>query len=144
MEKEELHITREKHLDHLVKVTPLIVLGYALQCYILMNMKSSLGSMPLMILGIALVMLIGGFVLYDLKHQIKLDQSNLAISFFAYHKVIPFQEIHRIHLSESTHSFSILMLETHTQGKIRLYFIDDAHKIKQWIDSKQSSLPLAA
>jgi hypothetical protein len=144
MEKEELHITREKHLDHLVKVTPLIVLGYALQCYILMNMNGALGSMPLMILGLALVALIGCFVLYDLKHQVKLDQNNLEISFYFYHKTIPLKEIHRIHVSESTHTFGILMLETPNQGKIRLYFIDDAHKIKQWIETKQNSLPLAA
>lgn len=144
MEKEELYITREKHLDHLVKVTPLIVLGYALQCYILMNMNGALGSRTLMILGLALVALIGCFVLYDLKHLAKLDQNYIEISFFIYRKVIPLKDISRIHISESTHTFSILMLETHHHGKIRLYFIDDAHKIKQWIETQQSSLPLAA
>ena len=49
------NITREKHLDHLVKVVPLIVLGYGVQSYLLMQMKGPFGSTTLFVLGAMMI-----------------------------------------------------------------------------------------
>jgi hypothetical protein len=144
MKEKLLVITREKHLDHLVRVTPLVVLGYALQCYILFQLKGAFAPEFIMILGLALVTMIGCFILYDTKHRVKFSAEYLSISFLFYHKVIPLNEIKTVSIAGTHNSFDMVMLETHHHGKIRLYFVDDAFKIKEWIDSQKNSSRLAA
>lgn len=137
-------ITREKHLDHLVKVVPLIVLGYAIQCYILMQLRGPLGPSTLILLACSLAFMIACFITYDIKHQVVLSNEHLEVSFFFFHTKISYQEIKEIKLSDEISSFSTVLLKTQKKN-IRLYFVDDAVKIKEWIESrKSSSLPLAA
>lgn len=144
MKEKQLIITREKHLDHLVRVVPLVVLGYALQCYILFQLKGELAPEFIMILGIALVLMISSFIIYDTNHQVKINHDYLSISFFFYQKVIPLDDIIQVQIADSQNSFDMVMLHTHHYGKIRLYFVDDAFKIKEWIDSQKNLSQLAA
>lgn len=137
-------ITREKHLDHLVKVVPLIVLGYAIQCYVLSQLKGPLGASTLVVLACSLVLMIAGFITYDVKHKVVLFDEHLEVSFLSRNRSIAFHQIQEIILQEERGSFSTVLLRTDF-GKIRFYFVDDADKIKAWIESrKSSSLPLAA
>jgi hypothetical protein len=46
-------------------------------------------------------------------------------------------------INDPGQSFSSIDFLT-PKGKVTLYFVDDAEKIKKWIEDKQSSLPLAA
>ena len=144
MEENQLIITREKHLDHLVKVVPLVVVGYALQSYILFQLKGDLAPEFITILGLALVAMISSFIIYDTNHQVKFSQDYLSISFFFFHKVIPLDDIIQVQIAGSQNSFDMVMLHTMHYGKIRLYFVDDAFKIKEWIDSQKNSSQLAA
>ncbi len=144
MEEKQLIITREKHLDHLVRVVPLVVMGYALQCYLLFQLKGALAPEFIMILGVALVLMISSFIIYDTNHKVIFGQDYLSISFFLYHQVIPLDDIIQVHVAGSQNSFDRVMLHTHHYGKIRLYFVDDAFKIKEWIDSQKNSSQLAA
>lgn len=132
-----MKVTREKHLDHMVKVVPLIVMGYALQCYIISGMNTSIGSTSILVLGGLLGAMIAGFITYDVKHQVTLSEDHLEISFLAYYVKIPYSEIQEIKKPGNEQNFGTLIF--HCEGsKHRLYFIDDADKVKAFIDEKKT------
>lgn len=143
MDHSSFKVTREKHLDHLVRVVPLIVLGYGIQCYIFMQMKGPFSSTTCLILGAMLIFMICSFVFYDVNHQITLNEDHLEFRFLTLKKVISYQDIVSIEITDPTETFGTVMIRA-KHGKFRLYFVDDIDKIKQWIENRKESLPLAA
>ena len=139
------HIGREKHLDHMVKVVPFIVTCYGIQCFVIMRFGSSQFSfMALSILGGILALMVSSFIYYDLKHKVTLFEEHLEINFLGKSKTIPFCEIKSILISDPGQSFSTVKLQTSSKT-ISLYFVDDAEKIKSWIEErKYKSLEKAA
>jgi hypothetical protein len=139
-----IEITREKHLDHMVKVVPFIVFCYAVQSYIILSISpGEFSTIGLSILGSFLALMIAGFITYDLNHKVKLSENFLTISFFWLQKEIHYQDILEIDIQEPDQSFSAVTLIT-TAGKTRIYFCDDAVKIKTYIESKKTPELLAA
>lgn len=136
-------ITREKHLDHLVRVVPIIVLAYAVHSYILLQMEGPLGPDMLMIMGGLLVMMISAFVAYDVHHEVTLYEDRLEIKFLGLKQIIPFDDILTVHAYRPEDSFGTIFIQGKRQHA-RLYFVDDADKIKKWIEQRKTSLPLAA
>lgn len=131
-------ITREKHLDHMVKVVPFIVGCYAIQCYVILHSApNEFAKISLSILGGFLALMIAGFVTYDLQHEIEVSEDHLKISFFNKTKTIRFSDIHSMQINEPGQSFSTLTLKT-SQSVHRLCFIDDAEKLKSWIEEKKN------
>jgi hypothetical protein len=143
MEHPTFEISREKHLDHLVKVVPLIVLAYALQCYILFQMDGPVYVGLLIALGGMLIMMIMGLVFYDVNHKVVLMEDRLEVSFKGNKSVIAFHEIKLLEVHDPQESFGTVRIVT-AKGKVKFYFVDDAQKIKQWIDSRKESMPVAA
>lgn len=143
-------ITREKHLDHMVRVTPLIFLGYGLQCYFLMAMNTE-GQLTkhLIGLGIALATMIGLFLVHDVYHQVNLYNDHLESGwrFFGKKRTISYSEITKIDISEADQKFASLILRLHNNKKIVFYFVDAPDELKIWIESQKEStshLSLAA
>lgn len=137
-------ITREKHLDHMVKVVPFIVGCYAIQCYVILHVgPSELAKISLSILGGFLAMMIAGFVTYDLKHEVEVFEDHLKISFLQSTKTIYFSEISSMTINEPGQSFATLTLKTRKEAH-RLCFIDDAEKIKSWIEERRDHKQMAA
>lgn len=131
-------ITREKHLDHMVKVVPFIVGCYAIQCYVILHSApNEFAKISLSILGGFLALMIAGFVTYDLRHEVEVSEEELKISFFNKTKTIRFCDILSLEINEPGQSFSTLTLKT-SHGTYRLCFIDDAEKIKSWIEEKKN------
>lgn len=126
-------ITREKHLDHLVKVVPFIVLAYAIHSYILLQMRGPFGAEMLMLMAGLLVMMIGGLVTYDVKHRVVLHYDRIEISFLGMTQIIPFSEIITVVVFRPEDNFSTVFIMGRQQ-KARLYFVDDAEKIKKWVE----------
>lgn len=143
MEKTSFTITREKHLDHLVRVVPLIVLGFALQCYILGNMSGGESGGFILFLGGALSAMIATFITYDVQHRAQLFEDRIEVHFFFSHKTVYFKDITQIEVKDPDQSFSTVTLH-HGKNKIRLYFVDDAPKVKNWIEATQSTTARAA
>lgn len=144
MKGEEFQITREKHLDHMVKVVPFIVSFYGIQCYVIQRFAfTDLTSFSLIILGIMLALMIGGLITYDLKHEARFQDSKLHIHFFGFQKVILFDDIISTTVSDPGQSFSSLSIKT-TKDSVTLFFVDDADKIKIWIDEKKVNVSKAA
>jgi hypothetical protein len=140
MTKPHRTITREKHLDHLVKVVPVIVFGYALQCYILSAMGPiALGVNTLIFLGIALGAMIGAFITYDLKHQVEFfeDHFTIRFSFLKRQEVVSYSEIAMLEASDEEQNFSHFIIRTRQGKKYKFYFVDDAPALKKWLSERQ-------
>jgi hypothetical protein len=138
------NITREKHLDHMVKVVPFIVFCYALQCYFIMKLSpTEFSSISLSILGGFLAFMIAGFITYDLKHHVTLFENHLEIHFLSSSKSVSFDDIWSVEVKDPGQSFATVTLLT-KNGKVSLFFVDDAEKIKKIIESKKHSDLMAA
>lgn len=130
-------ITREKHLDHMVRVVPLIVFAYAIQCYFISHMSPvAHATNGLLFLGACLGMMIAGFVTYDLTHVVKLDYERISIEvkWLKFKNEISFADIKEVVVSHPGESFSGLKLVLQSGKKINFYFVDDAEKVKAWIE----------
>lgn len=129
-------ISREKHLDHMVKVVPFIVFCYAFQCFVILKVSPTpFSTISLSILGGFIALMISGFIFYDLKHKVELNESNLSISFMK-QTIIAYEDIIVIEVKDPGQTFSNLTLIT-SSGKYTFHFIDNAEKIKSLIESKR-------
>ncbi len=139
MPKTPFKITREKHLDHMVRVVPFIVGGYAIQSYIILKIHSAgFASDSLIFLGAALCLMIVGFIAYDLKHCVEFHEDHLSVSLngFGGPLHVAYHEISQVDISEAGQAFATLTV--HCRGKkYSFYFVDDADKIQQWLKDKR-------
>ncbi len=139
-----IYLSREKHLDHMVRVVPFIVLCYLIQSYVVFRINpGEFTSTSLMVLGGLLATMIAGFVIYDLKHKVEIRECDLSISFFGHKKEILFSEISSLEIAEPGQSFSHLIVKVQNK-KYTFYFIDNAEKIKCWIEERNTSFEKAA
>lgn len=138
MEKEQSFImTREKHLDHMVRVVPFIVLCYAIQCYVIYQIApDDFSTLGLSILGGFLAVMVGAFITYDLKHRVEFQAEKVHISFLGAHKKISYEDIWSVEVGDPGENFSTLVITTQNK-KHSFYFVDDAEKIKSWIEAKK-------
>jgi hypothetical protein len=139
---QQCQITRENHLNHMVKVAPLIVFIYAIQCYFVQQSSLDLfKTNTLVVLGISLVLMIMGFITYDLTHSVIFEERTLFISvnWLGYEKRLLYDDLVDIRVTEVEQSFSNLILKTKSGKKYRFYFVDDADKIKTWLDQRRFS-----
>lgn len=136
-------ITREKHLDHLVRVVPLIVMGYAIQSYILLQMETAIGMGSILFLGVALAAMVAGFVTYDLKQKVTIFEDRLESEFFFFRKTIYFHEITSVDISETKQTFASIIIRTGKKKKV-YYFIDQPEDIRNLIQEHKTPLESAA
>ncbi len=134
-------ISREKHLDHMVKVTPLIILGYGLQCYFLTQMNAEGISKHLLGLGFALASMLGLFLIHDLYHQVNFFDSHLESGwrFWQKKKTINYDEIQSIDVSEKDQNFATMIIRLKNRKKIVFYFVDKPEELKTWIETQKNS-----
>jgi len=145
MKGEELfHITREKHLDHMVKVVPFILCFYSIQCFVILQIGvGGISSSGLSIMGVLLALMVTMLVTYDLKQKAWLEEERICLELFGFRKVIHYKDIQSILINDPGQSFSSLEILM-TKGRVTLYFVDDAEKIKKWIEDKKSPMAKAA
>ncbi len=139
-----LNLTRERHLDHMVRVIPLIVMCYAFQCWAILGVKNNpLGTTFMSISGCCLAFMIFSFIFYDLKHQVVLHQDHLRIKFLFVSRVVYFSDISEIRVSDPEGSFSNLTI-SHNGRKSRFFFADQAPVLKEWIEARRDLVKKAA
>lgn len=137
-EKSSFHISRERHLDHMVRVVPFIVALYAFQSYVIFRISpAQFSTMGLTLLGGLLAFMIGVILTYDLKHKVHLGEKELHISFMGVMRVVPFEDITSIDFDGTGESFSNLKIKT-ARRSFTFYFIDDAQKVKNWIEEHRN------
>lgn len=140
MTNSEFFITREKHLDHMVRVVPFIVCAYAIQCYFINRIASiDFAVDGLFFLGGCLVAMIAGFITYDLTHVVKLEEETFSVSvkWLNYKKTYNYLDITLVEISEAGQNFATLTLTTNTGKKLGFYFIDEPDKLKAWLEKKR-------
>lgn len=137
----EFAVTREKHLDHMVRVVPFIVTAYAIQCYFILQMGAvDFAVDGLFFLGACLISMICCFITYDLTHVVNFHEEHLTISvkWLRYEKIVSYHDLIQVEVSDPGQSFSTLKLQVRSGKKFGFYFIDDADKIKSWLEKKRS------
>lgn len=145
MAKPLLIITREKHLDHLVRVIPFIVLLYAIQSYMLIRLApAGFTSEHVVFLGAGLFCTISAFIIYNLKHRTEFFEHHLIISFMGHERSIAYHDLVEVMVQPGEDTFSTLTLVEKSGKKYRIFLVDDAAKIKQWLESQKASLAQAA
>jgi hypothetical protein len=140
MTNSEFYVTREKHLDHMVRVVPFIVCAYAIQCYFITRIETiDFAVNGLFFLGGCLVSMIAGFITYDLTHVVKFENETFSVSvkWLHYNKTYAYQDLTSIEISEAGQSFATLTLTTNSGKKMGFYFIDEPDKIKAWLEEKR-------
>ena len=140
MTNAEFYVTREKHLDHMVKVVPFIVCAYAIQCYFITKIDTiDFAVNGLFFLGGCLVFMIAGFITYDLTHVVKFEEKSFSVSvkWLNYSKTYDYQNVATIEISEVGQSFATLTLTTTEGRKIGFYFVDEPDKLKSWLEEKR-------
>jgi hypothetical protein len=130
-------LTREKHLDHMVKVIPFIVLMFGIQGYVLTKIHEGLGGAAILVLAGCLISMITAFITYDVKHQVTFFESHFEIKFLGLHKKIMYSEVLSVQISESNQTFASIQLRT-KQGAHRFFFVDDADSIKTFLESQKN------
>jgi hypothetical protein len=137
----EFRVTREKHLDHMVRVVPFIVTAYAIQCFFIMKLGPvEFAVNGLFFLGVCLMSMITGFVTYDLTHVVEFYQDSIKINmkWLNYEENISYRDIFKVEVSDSGQTFATLKITTKSGEYHSFYFVDDADKIKKWLDQKQA------
>ena len=141
------NITREKHLDHMTRVVPFIVAAYAIQCFFITKMGPiSFAVDGLIFMGICLVVMIGCFIGYDLTHMVTFheDTFSIKIKWLGYEQSVSYEEITSVEISEPGVSFASVHVTTKDGKNYGFFFVDDADKVKAWIDEKRSPKMQAA
>jgi hypothetical protein len=140
MTNAEFCVTREKHLDHMVKVVPFIVCAYAIQCYFISKVDTvDIAANGLFFLGGCLVFMITGFIIYDMTHTVTFENEKFTIEvkWLKYSKTFTYFDITNVEISEAGQSFATLTLTTKDGKKMGFYFVDEADKIKTWLEQKR-------
>ncbi len=128
-------LTREKHLDHMVKVVPFIALMFGIQGYILTRIHQGMGGAAVFILAGLLIAMITGFITYDVKHRVNFFDDYLEMSFLGLSKKISYSDIISVHVSEPKQTFATVVLRTRS-SKHTFFFVDDADGIKAFLESR--------
>ncbi len=83
--------------------------------------------------------MIAGFATYDLTHVVTFQDEKLTVSikWLNYERTYHYEEIIKIEVSDVGQPFATMYFTTVSGKKFGFYFVDDADKIKAWIEQKQ-------
>lgn len=137
------HLTREKHLDHMVKVIPFIVLMFGIQGYILSKIHAGVGGAAIFLLAGCLISMIAAFITYDVKHQVTFSDDHLEIKFLGLNKKVFYHDIMFVTISEPNQTFASIHIRTKS-SRHTFFFIDDADSVKAFIESRRETPDLKA
>ncbi len=130
-------LTREKHLDHMTKVVPFIVMMFGIQGYLLTRINESFGTSAIFILAGCLISMITAFITYDVKHQVTFFEDHLEMNFLGLKKTVSYQDIVNLQISETNQTFASLHFRTKS-AKHSFFFVDDADGIKAFLELRRA------
>ncbi len=126
----------------MVRMMPILVLMYAIQCFLTVSMEL-FGPVSNFIfsLGGCLVFMVAGFYFYNLKHKVDCYEDHLEIHFFG-SKTLMYQDIFMVEVdgNEDDH-FATLIITCKDLRQVKFYLIDDAFKMKDWLQAKRKGEP---
>lgn len=143
MENAIARIGRDNHMKNLIGKLPLITAIFGLQCFFLLQMKTSIhvGDFATM-MGCFLIAFIGSLYVYDRYHHVIIykDQIVVYFSLFNMHRSIPLNQIKEIIAPEEECDFSSLSLVLNDEETVSFHFVDYPVQVKSIIEDLQKGL----
>ena len=143
-------LTREKHLNHLVRVVPLLALAYGIQGFMMMSWVEHGPTGTLVLgLGVSLAISVMIMVTYDQRHKVSYGEEGFAVTapwlFGQRHRT--WSMVRHIEVIGAEDEFQTVIVKT-TKGSFTFYFVDNGHEFKAtheaWLASQVQSQKLAA
>ena len=141
MKKVLAKIGRENHINHLITVMPLIVMVYAVQCYVMWSFSPDMKIGDYAItMGCVLSSFIGLMVYYDNNHHVLIYEDRLHIYFglTGTNKIIEFSDIEKVLAPDEDVNFSNLIIKTKEEKNHVFYFVDHPLLVKKLIEKQMT------
>ncbi|MFP5490094.1 MAG: hypothetical protein ACLGG0_01235 [Bacteriovoracia bacterium] len=139
MEK-QTQLTHEKHLNHLVRVVPLLCLAYGMQSYMMMSFaKGGPTGTLVLLLGLSLAMSVMALVTYDNHYVVKWQEDLFFVKTPWSWKTQQFnrQDIQSIEVIGEVDEFQTVIVKLQNKKRLTFYFVDNGHDFKKSMESQQ-------
>jgi branched-subunit amino acid transport protein AzlD len=139
MEK-QTQLTHEKHLNHLVRVVPLLCLAYGMQSYMMMSFAKTVPTGTLvLLLGVSLAMSVIALVTYDNYYNVSWadDQFTVKKPWSWKTKTFKRREIQSIEVIGEVDQFQTVIVKFHGKKRITFYFVDNGYDFKKSMEYSQ-------
>lgn len=136
-----MQITREKHLQYMVKLIPYLIAAIVVQSYVYFHMfPQHLAQDITVFLGVGVALILLGFGAHDHFHQVKMKENYLEISVkpLKYQEEILYRNITAYEIIPTKHGFASVRLILKDGNAVKIYYLDDAENFIQKIKSKQA------
>lgn len=132
-------ITREKHLDHLVRVVPLLCLAYGIQSYMMMSYARGGATGALVfLLGVSLALSVVALVTYDHRHHVAWDEKTFEVqapwSFKS--TTVSRDSIKNIDVIGGPEEFQTVHVTLHDRRRFVFYFTDNGLDFKACMEKQ--------
>jgi hypothetical protein len=139
MEK-QTHLTHEKHLNHLVRVVPLLCLAYGMQSYMMMSFaKAGPTGTLILLLGVSLAMSVIALVTYDNHYNVSWVDDHFTVKKPWSWKTETFkrQEVQSIEVIGEVDQFQTVVVKFQNKKRLTFYFVDNGHDFKKSMEHSQ-------
>lgn len=137
-----MQITREKHVNYMVKLAPYLMVAIVIQSYLYSRFFPGPVAQDIGIfLATGVAMILAGFYAYDHFHQVQLKENYLEISIrpLKYQEEILYRNIESYEIMPTRNGFSNVKLILRDGHAVKIYYLDDAENFIQWIKQKQQA-----
>ena len=136
-----MKMTREKHLDYMVKMAPFLFLAVVAQIFIYAHFFEPILAKEISIfLSVGTSLILGAFYAHDHFHQVLLQPNYLEIQVkpFKYREEILYRNIVGYEITRHPKGFSNIKLMVKNGAPIRLYYVDDGDEFIHTLKKKQA------
>jgi hypothetical protein len=138
-----MQLTREKHIQYMVKLAPYLLVAVIIQGYLYFHFfPRNLAHDITVFLSIGVAFILAGFCAYDHFHQVILRENYLEIAVrpLKYQEEILYRNIQAYEIIPTRHGFSSVKLFLKDGHAVKIYYLDDAEKFIHIIKKKQSKV----
>lgn len=146
MEKKH-QLTREKHLNHLVRVVPLLCLAYGIQSYMMMSFaKGGPTGTLVLLLGVSLALSVVALVTYDNHHVVTWDAAGFGLRapWTFGEKSFTRDDVATVDVIGEPEEFQTVIVQLKNRRRLRFYFVDNGHEFKQVMEAQTQDVKHAA
>ncbi len=125
-------------MAYIVKLMPFLLLALVAQCYVYMQWAPFDIALDVSIfMGIGLILIAGGFALYDHFHKVQLHRNHLVIKFalMNYEEEILYRNIQDLDVEVTKHAYYNVTMTMRDGSICKLYYLDDVQDLKSYIKS---------
>lgn len=139
---EETHsITRENHLNHLVRVVPLLALAYGVQSWLMLQWaQGGPTGFLILCLGLSLALSVIGMVFYDQHHRVSFGEDSVTVRapWLFGQKRFGREDISSIHVEGAEDAFQTVTVKLKNRRTYRFYFTDNGHLFQKTMQGKSN------